>query len=306
MNSAPLILDIKGNSLDDGPGIRTVVFFKGCPLSCVWCHNPESQKATKEIGFDPKECVDCGTCEDLCPVNAISRENPFFVDRDICTLCMECVAQCPSGALEQVGQSMTVEEITKRVVRDKPFYDTSGGGVTLSGGEPIMHLDFVFQLLKSLKKERIHTLVETCGQFHMNFFESRILPLIDTIYFDLKIFDSKDHKRFCGMGNKTILKNFKRLAKLAQDKNFELLARTPLAPGMTATHDNIHAIAGFLKENNIKKTQLLAYNPLWHEKQSKIGIEPIQKNDKAMASWMEPGTIAEFTAIFTDLGISVL
>jgi len=140
----------------------------------------------------------------------------------------------------------------------------------------------------------------------MDFFETRLLPLINTVYFDLKIFNSKNHKHFCGMGNKTILKNFKHLAKLAQKKNFELLSRTPLVPGITATQENIHDLAAFLKANNIKKTQLMAYNPLWHEKQSKIGIKPVYKNNKAMTSWMEPQVLSEFAAIFTDQGISVL
>jgi pyruvate formate lyase activating enzyme len=134
---SPLVLEIKGNSLDDGPGIRSVIFFKGCPLSCVWCHNPESRKAAPEIAFDGKLCVDCGECRKTCPERALSKIHPFYVDRTLCNLCYLCADACPSGALEKVGKTMTVDAIMEKILPDKPFYDASGGGVTLSGGEEI-------------------------------------------------------------------------------------------------------------------------------------------------------------------------
>ncbi len=126
-----LILEIKGNSLDDGPGIRTVVFFKGCPLNCVWCHNPESKKKAIELSWDSKECIGCKSCIEVCRANAISVKNPYYIDRSKCTLCFECVDVCPSGALSRVGKYMTVNEIMKEILKDKPFFITSGGGVTL-------------------------------------------------------------------------------------------------------------------------------------------------------------------------------
>ena len=136
----PLIMEIKGNSLDDGPGIRSVVFYKGCPLSCVWCHNPESKKASMEISFDANICIDCGSCRDVCPQKALARQNRFYIDRSKCTLCFLCVDACPSGALDKVGKTMYVDEIIKKILPDKPFFDTSGGGVTLSGGEPTLYM----------------------------------------------------------------------------------------------------------------------------------------------------------------------
>ena len=142
INHRPLILDIKGNSLDDGPGIRSVIFFKGCPLACTWCHNPESKRFEAEISFDAKACIGCDACLSACPQDALSRDNPFFIDRRRCDLCFRCIDACHSGALSRVGQEMGIAEIVARVLDYKPFYDTSGGGVTLSGGEPTVYMDF--------------------------------------------------------------------------------------------------------------------------------------------------------------------
>jgi len=205
----PLILEIKGNALDDGPGIRSVVFFKGCPLSCLWCHNPESKRMGMEIGFEAKTCVGCDTCINLCPENALSRENPFFIDRDACTLCFECVDACPSGALTRIGTYMSVEAIAEQVLRDKPFYDTSGGGVTLSGGEPTLVTGFAGELAARLKASGIHTLIETCGLFDLARFDESLYPYLDLIYFDIKLMDAALHAHYCGVANETILYNFR-------------------------------------------------------------------------------------------------
>lgn len=303
MPKNPLILDIKGNSLDDGPGIRSVVFFKGCPLSCVWCHNPESKKAGAEISFDPSECVGCDICLGLCPEKALSRKNPFFIDRDRCTLCFACVDECPSGALSRVGREMTVDEIVAAVTRDKPFFDTSGGGVTLSGGEPTLFPDFLARLLAALKAEGVHTLLETCGQFNWPSFADEILPLIDTIYYDIKLMDPKDHKKYCGVDNHNIIENFIRLNKRAASESFMLLPRTPLIPGITATTKNLTAIAGFLAEHHIKKAQLLPYNPLWPTKNKKIGIAGPKKPTKDPDNWMSREQIMAYQSIFADYSI---
>lgn len=190
MNKRPLILEIKGNSLDDGPGIRTVIFFKGCPLSCTWCHNPESKSAGFEISFDARQCIGCNTCIDTCPEDALSRDDPYFIDRDKCDLCFKCVDNCPANALTRVGRWMGPDEILAAVTKDKPFFDTSGGGVTLSGGEPIMYMEFVSDLLKALKKEGIHILLETCGHFNFERFEDLIYPYVDTIYYDIKLYNA--------------------------------------------------------------------------------------------------------------------
>ena len=224
----PLILEIKGNSLDDGPGIRSVVFFKGCPLSCVWCHNPESKRVYPEISFDPKVCIGCDTCIKLCSTNALSRKNPFFIDRDICDMCFDCTEECPSKALEKVGRNMEVSEVIDAVIKDKPFFDTSKGGVTLSGGEPTLYMDYLSELLKEFKNKGVHTLLETCGQFDFTKFMKKIYPFADTIYYDIKIFNSDNHKKYCGLSNKTIIENFKKLNTLYKEGKTEILPRVPL------------------------------------------------------------------------------
>ncbi|MDA3896471.1 MAG: glycyl-radical enzyme activating protein [Desulfobacteraceae bacterium] len=303
MQKTPLILDLKGNSLDDGPGIRTVVFFKGCPLSCVWCHNPESKKAAPEISFAKSECIGCNTCIETCPENALDRNNPYFIDRAKCTLCAACVEECPSGALSLVGTTMTVKDIISVVAKDKPFYKNSGGGVTLSGGEPTLYMDFLSNLLKKLKEDGIHTLIETCGFFEFEAFEKKILPYVDTIYYDIKIFDPDRHQQFCGVKNDRILQNFSKLNSLSAENSFELLPRTPLIPDITATEKNLTQIADFLKAQGVRQTRLLAYNPLWHEKNEKIGTHNSFENDQAMTSWIPNEKLEMYRSIYTNKGI---
>jgi pyruvate formate lyase activating enzyme len=303
MQKTPLILDLKGNSLDDGPGIRTVVFFKGCPLSCVWCHNPESKKATPEISFAKSECVGCGTCIETCTENALDQKNPYFIDRARCTLCAACTENCPSGALSMVGKAMDIKDIISVVAKDKPFYKNSGGGVTLSGGEPTLYMDFLSDLLKRLKEDGIHTLIETCGLFEFESFEKKVLPYVDTIYYDIKILDPEIHQQFCGVKNDRILENFSKLNSLSAETNFELLARTPLIPDITATEENLTGIADFLKTQGVSQTRLLAYNPLWHEKNDKIGTQNTFENNQKMTSWIPQEKLEMYHSIYTDMGI---
>ena len=300
----PLILEIKGNSLDDGPGIRSVVFFKGCPLSCVWCHNPESKKAAAEISFDAKMCIDCGACRDLCPEKALSRDNRFYIDRSKCNLCFLCADACPSGALDRVGKTKSVDDILKKILPDKPFFETSGGGVTLSGGEPTLFMEFTSQLLKTLKQQNIHTLLETCGYFDLDKFMDILYPYIDTIYFDIKIMDSSAHKKYCGHPNEKILDNIKQLSNTAKKDGKIFLPRTPLIPDITDTEANIRGIAAFLKNLDVPKVALLAYNPLWHEKSDKVGVEDPYKNCKAMASFLANDVLKRCKDIFAEAGIS--
>jgi len=304
MKHGPIILDIKGNSLDDGPGIRSVVFFKGCPLSCAWCHNPESKKPGPEISFERDECVGCDTCLSVCPERALSRNLPFVIDRTRCTLCGLCVENCPSGALAMVGKSMSVDDIAAVVVRDKPFYKNSGGGVTLSGGEPTLYMDFLSALLQRLKTEGVHTLIETCGLFDFTAFSEKIVPYTDAIYYDIKIHDPDVHQQFCGVKNDRILENFVKLSAIARQNSLELLPRTPLIPNMTATTENLTAIAGFLKNQGVHEARLLAYNPLWHDKNAKIGLPDSLRKDAAMRTWMTKEEVAACKAVFSAFGIN--
>lgn len=301
----PLILEIKGNALDDGPGIRSVVFFKGCPLSCLWCHNPESKRARMEIGFEAETCVGCDTCVSLCPEQALSRENPFFIDRDACTLCFACVDGCPSGALSRIGTHMSVDEILDRVLLDKPFYETSGGGVTLSGGEPAMFMEFSGELAARLKASGIHTLIETCGLFDLARFDKHLYPYLDLIYFDIKLMDPKLHARYCGVSNETILANFRALHARARSGGVPVMPRTPLIPGITDTPENIHAIADFLSSCGACEARLLAYHPLWQEKNLKIGISMEKDHAPEMDQWLDRNVLDGCRQVFEASGIAL-
>ena len=199
---------------------------------------------------------------------------------------------------------MSIEEIMKKIMLDKPFFDTSGGGVTLSGGEPTLFMDFTSELLKSLKQNNIHTLMETCGFFDIHKFMDKIYPYLDAIYFDIKIIDSTAHKKYCGVPNEKILDNFIRLAETAKKDGKTLLPRTPLIPDMTDTESNIQGIAAFLKNLNITEAALLAYNPLWHEKSNKVGVNDPYKNNKVMNSFRENSIMERCKNIFAASGIN--
>jgi pyruvate formate lyase activating enzyme len=219
-----LIFDIKRGSSEDGPGIRTTVFFKGCPLACVWCQNPEGINHKQEIDLNGDE----------------------------------------------VGSWITLEELLYRVRQDKPFYDSSGGGVTLSGGEATLQLDFVHHFLKALKSDGIHTAIETCGLFNYERFKELALPYLDLIYFDLKLFDDFQSRRHTGCSNKTILKNFSRLISEAE---IPVIPRIPLIPGITDTEHNLSHLANLLREQGVEDCTLIPYNPTWQDKLKKLGRE---------------------------------
>jgi len=294
----PLILEVKGNSLDDGPGIRTVVFFKGCPLGCLWCHNPEAKRAGEELSFDARECIGCDTCVKVCEEGALDRHNPGYVDRERCTLCFRCVLSCPAEVLTRVGRRMSVQDVVKLVLRDVPFFKTSGGGVTLSGGEPLLHMDYASQLLEGLKGHGIHTLVETSGLFNLERFDRLIYPHTDVIYFDLKLMNNDEHTRYCGVSNRHILDNFRELFARSLAGGVHLLPRVPLIPGITSTDENLAAIAAFLHENGADQVALLAYNPLWIEKNAKIGMENSLASREEMNRFMSAEAMEHCRALF--------
>jgi pyruvate formate lyase activating enzyme len=268
-----LVIEIKGNSLDDGPGIRSVVFFKGCPLSCAWCHNPESRSRGAELSWDPSLCVACGTCSETCSSGAIVMAGESRVDRTQCRSCFSCAAGCPSGALRRVGAPMTRQQIVERVLRDKPFYDASGGGVTLSGGEPTLHMELVSEVARELRANGVHVLLETCGFFRLDAFTALLLPHLDAVYMDLKLIDPAQHRRWCGVDNRIVLENFAALAARARGGAFELSARTPLIPGITDTPANLAGIARFLAGLEVRTLHLLPNNPTWQGKSHGIGVD---------------------------------
>ena len=297
------ILDIKGNALDDGPGIRSVIFVKGCPLSCVWCHNPESKIALPEISYDIRECIRCNDCIETCQQQALSHKNPFFIDRDICQTCFECADVCPTSAISRVGTYMDIEDIVAEIEKDLPFFQTSGGGVTFSGGEPTLYTDSLSELIQRFRSKGIHTLLETCGYFKWQSFKEKVFPHVDMIYFDIKLMDPEAHQQYCGKDNTLILNNFSKLIHTIQDSNIEVLPRVPLIPRITATTINLTAIATFLQEHHVRHVHLMEYNPLWIEKNAKMGIVNSYTNSKEMNQWMQPSEIARYYDIFRDYGI---
>ncbi len=302
----PHIIEVKGNSHDDGPGIRSVVFFKGCPLDCFWCHNPESKEIDPELWWDRKTCIDCGECTIVCPEGAISRYNSFFIDRDFCVLCFDCVDVCPSKAMTRKGHEMSVEEIVKKVARYKPFFDQSNGGVTLSGGEPTLPMEFTSALLRRFKEEGIHTLLETAGLFDFGKFESLLLPFVDMIYFDIKFIDPLDHKRYCGVTNEHILSNFILLHKKLQSGQVELWPRTPLIPGITDNEKNMRELAEFYRKHEVQKAVLLSNNPVWIQKLDKMGQKEDFDSDDLIRTFYDDKKKKRIKDYFFEQGIEMI
>ncbi len=299
-----LILEVKGNSLDDGPGIRTVIFVKGCPLSCSWCHNPESKRADAELSFSRRDCIDCGLCRTVCANKALDADNPLYIDRNACRLCFACVDVCPTRALSRVGKPLSIDAIVETALGDALFYSASGGGVTLSGGEVTMFPAFAGELLRRLKAHGIHTLVETCGHFNPGQFEARMLPHIDTIYFDLKLFRTDQHKFHCGVGNELILSNFKNLYAKSRNGHFTVLPRIPLIPGISDTEENLAGFADFLVAQKAERVQLLPYNPTWLEKNQKLGID-VEDHYLRGQTWQDDQKLQFCESIFTGRGITL-
>ena len=255
----PLIVDIKRHSLEDGPGIRSVVFFKGCPLRCVFCQNPETHSFAPEIAFRPRRCIDCTLCAAACQRGALAAAGPALRNLELCTACGECAHACPSGALSLIGQRLSVDEILNVVLRDEPFYRHSGGGVTLSGGECTAFPEFVGELLLRLRNHGISAAIETCGEFSYPQFFQWMLPHVDLILFDVKLANDEDHVRFTGRGNQRIWAN---LAELLATCPERVQPRIPLIPGITATRENLAALAAGLAQLGARSLTLLPYNPL--------------------------------------------
>ena len=304
----PLVTALKRNSLDDGPGIRTTVFFKGCPLSCVWCQNPEAKSSAQQIVYEAANCIGCLRCTQACGNHAIciQPDGAYPVDRQKCQLCGECVRACGCQALRLAGTAYDVDQLVQKCLQDAVFYKNTNGGVTFSGGEPTLHLKYLSCLAQKLKEKEIHLCLETCGHYDNEQFEQELLPYLDLVYFDIKIFDRDKHKKYCGVYNDTILRNFE---TLFSGKKVKVLPRIPLVPGITAEKDNLLSIRGFLKNCGVEEIGLLPYNPLWLSKLSSIGAvppaEPERRGSPPEAEynhteWMKGAEKDEIKEIFRD------
>jgi len=237
------VFNIQRYSLQDGPGIRTSIFLKGCPLKCIWCCNPESQKSGKELMYYNEKCIKCLNCVNSCPIRAISfEEQSIKINRKLCNLCGKCVEVCPQGAYSVVGEKMSVSDVINEVLRDFPFYNYSAGGVTLTGGEPSYQAEFSSLILKSFKQERIHTAIETCGYAKWRNFE-KILQYTDLVLFDLKIMSDEKSKELLGVSNNIILHNIKKIDELG----LKTIIRMPLIPNYNDSEENLKEMAKFLK-----------------------------------------------------------
>ncbi len=311
-----MIFDIKKYSINDGPGIRTTVFLSGCPLSCLWCHNPESQSLESVLLYRVNRCLDCGACVEVCPEGAISIEchcegdsptlapparageqspikrdnlifddlplnrgllrrenhpprNDIVTDRSKCTRCQTCTVTCYSGAREFSGREMTVSEVMSQIVREIPFYDQSGGGVTFSGGEPLMQPEFLSALLKACRKQEIHTVVDTSGFANWQVFE-QIRGDTDLFLYDLKHMESTRHREVTGVPNEPILENLRKLTTLGH----KVLVRIPLIPGINDDQQNLVESGMFLARlGQLEGVELMGYHDIAQAKYEALGRE---------------------------------
>ncbi len=263
------IFDIQRFSTQDGPGIRTTVFFKGCPLKCSWCTNPESQRPAPELFHLNSLCVECHKCVSVCPTGAtyLDEDGSVKIDRNLCTVCGACVEACPANARVISGKTMSIDEVMKILVRDMLFYRNSGGGVTASGGEATVQADFLRTLFQRCQELGIHTALDTCGYVSWEVLEG-ILDQVELILYDIKHMDPRRHKDLTGVGNKLILENAQRIIQ----KEIPMIIRVPLIPGINDSEENIKDLGDFLVELGAPKIELLPYHQLGIKKYENLGL----------------------------------
>lgn len=276
-----IVFNIQRCSIHDGPGIRTLIFLKGCPLNCIWCSNPESQDSRPEIASFHKRCINCGECVKACPNQAIEyKDGVYKIDDRLCDRCGKCVSVCYAESKQMIGTEMRVRDVMLEIEKDRPFYKKTGGGVTFSGGEPLSQADFLISILKSCKKNHIHTALETCG-----YADPRSLleasKYLDLIYFDIKQLDPEKHRLLTGVSNEMILGNLKKL----DAASVPVVVRVPIVPGYNDSIDFIQAVAGLCAQlRPIKRIELLAYHNLGSGKYASINrkyhLGDLKKPDK--------------------------
>lgn len=294
------IFNIQKFSIHDGEGIRTLIFMKGCPLKCIWCSNPESQKSSIEIMDVKSNCIACGKCVNLCISKAINPVT-FDINRNLCDECGVCAKYCYANAKKLTGKKVTISELITVIEKDRIFYTNSGGGVTIGGGEPVMQYEFVTELLKACKEANIHTAVETCGYGKWRNI-GEMFNYLDEVFFDLKMMDSNRHKKLTGVGNELILQNAKHIA----EKGVKITFRIPLIPSVNDDTENIRYTGEFVSELSSKNdniaVEILPYHELGKDKYQwlnmKYEIDNTVKPDKV--------SVEECKTLLKELGCRVI
>lgn len=296
-----IIFNIQRCCTDDGPGIRTNVFLKGCPLRCTWCHNPEGQEYKRQLTYDDNKCIDCRSCASVCKFSAHTfDEGKHNVHRERCKLSGECTKYCPTKALEIVGGEVSVEALVAEIEKDRVFFENSGGGVTLSGGEPMFQVEFTYTLLKELKKRGLHTCMETCGYCKAEDLK-RVIPYTDLFLYDIKETDDQLHKKYTGRSNKLILSNLKFL----NNEGSAIIIRCPIIPNLNDRESHWTAVADIANSlSNVEGIELEPYHPFGITKLVTLNKEILYNNMKFMKR-EEAERIAEKIRESTNIPVSV-
>ena len=276
MTTSGTILHTQRLSTEDGPGLRTTVFFKGCPLRCAWCHNPESISPKPQVHWLENRCIACHTCLSACPHGCLSNSGPgISIDRARCNGCGDCAAACPANALELLGVATTASGLLPELLKDRAYFGVSGG-VTISGGEPTLQASFAAELLEGLHNAQVHTALDTCGLCVRTVLE-KLYPLVDLFLFDLKLLDPARHRQHTGQDNALILDNLRWLARqIAATNGKALWIRTPLIPGATDDPQNLTAIGDFIAgqlDGSVARWELCAFNNLCRDKYRRLGLD---------------------------------
>jgi pyruvate formate lyase activating enzyme len=293
-----MIFDIQRFAIHDGPGIRTNVFLKGCPLRCWWCQNPEGISSKPQIMYFEYKCLHCHLCVDLCPLQAIriDKGDVHIIDRELCDGCGKCSDNCPSNALKLVGREYSVEEVMEEIRKDVTFFDSSGGGVTFTGGEPFFQPLFLKGLLEACKAEGIHTVVETSG-FVSREILRKLMQYIDLFYHDIKLFDDESSSLYTGVPSKPILDNMRFLSESKRN----MVIRFPVIPTITDTEENIRGIAGFLSTLRVEEIHLLPFHDV-AEKYARLGMPYKMRVHEAPSR----ERLKEIKEVFEGIGLKVV